>query len=219
MIACKTTIGYNPRAPTRAGTAKAHGEALGAEELKGRQGTKTRHLSGAVFGCPDDVLNAWRDVGSRGAAARKEWESRMSTLIQTASATSSTAGCVHRAAVPRWPKPQEAHKKSLLGRRRRISRPATSYRACDRRDGRSAMPELICLGSADLTGSTNNRGGNLARLDFKPGLARGATSGTGSASTVWRHPERNRGARDLPPSGATFLVFADYCPPRSGWRR
>src|ERR1700732_2020785 len=32
MIACKTTIGYG--APTKAGTAKAHGEALGADELK-----------------------------------------------------------------------------------------------------------------------------------------------------------------------------------------
>ncbi|MGN1289671.1 MAG: 1-deoxy-D-xylulose-5-phosphate synthase N-terminal domain-containing protein, partial [Bradyrhizobium sp.] len=32
MIACKTTIGYG--APHKAGTAKAHGEALGADELK-----------------------------------------------------------------------------------------------------------------------------------------------------------------------------------------
>src|SRR4029078_944363 len=31
-IACKTTIGYG--APNKAGTAKAHGEALGADELK-----------------------------------------------------------------------------------------------------------------------------------------------------------------------------------------
>jgi transketolase len=33
LNACKTTIRYG--APTRAGTAKAHGEALGADELKG----------------------------------------------------------------------------------------------------------------------------------------------------------------------------------------
>src|SRR5204862_7818480 len=32
LIACKTTIGYG--APNKAGTAKAHGEALGADELK-----------------------------------------------------------------------------------------------------------------------------------------------------------------------------------------
>ena len=36
LIACKTTIGFG--APTKAGTAKAHGEALGADEIAGRQG-------------------------------------------------------------------------------------------------------------------------------------------------------------------------------------
>ena len=33
LIACKTTIGYG--APKQAGTSKAHGEPLGADELKG----------------------------------------------------------------------------------------------------------------------------------------------------------------------------------------
>ena len=47
LIACKTTIGYG--APTRAGTAKAHGEALGAEELKGAKQKLGISLD-AVFG-------------------------------------------------------------------------------------------------------------------------------------------------------------------------
>ena len=29
---------------------------------------------------PDDVLKAWREAGSRGAAARKEWEARFAEL-------------------------------------------------------------------------------------------------------------------------------------------
>ena len=33
LIACRTTIGFG--APTKAGTAAAHGSALGAEEIKG----------------------------------------------------------------------------------------------------------------------------------------------------------------------------------------
>src|SRR6266404_6942711 len=70
LIACKTTIGYG--APTRAGTAKAHGEALGAEELKGAK--EKLGISLEPFSVPDDVLTAWRAAGSRGAAVRQEWE-------------------------------------------------------------------------------------------------------------------------------------------------
>src|ERR1700752_3437679 len=76
LIACKTTIGYG--APTRAGTAKAHGEALGADELKGAK--EKLGISLESFSVPDDVLKSWREAGSRGAAARKEWEARMATL-------------------------------------------------------------------------------------------------------------------------------------------
>ena len=30
---------------------------------------------------PDDVLKAWREAGSRGAAARQEWEGRLGELV------------------------------------------------------------------------------------------------------------------------------------------
>src|SRR6202521_451039 len=72
LIACKTTIGFG--APTKAGTAKAHGEALGAEELKGAK--EKLGISLEPFSVPDDVLKSWREAGSRGAAARKDWEAR-----------------------------------------------------------------------------------------------------------------------------------------------
>ena len=54
LIACKTTIGYG--APHKAGTAKAHGEALGAEELKAAK--EKLGISADAFSVPDDVLNA-----------------------------------------------------------------------------------------------------------------------------------------------------------------
>src|SRR3954464_846430 len=76
LIACKTTIGFG--APTRAGTAKAHGEALGAEELKGAK--EKLGISLEPFSVPDDVLKAWREAGSRGAAERKAWEGRFAEL-------------------------------------------------------------------------------------------------------------------------------------------
>src|ERR671931_1976919 len=52
MIACKTTIGYG--APNKAGTAKAHGEALGADELKAAK--DKLGISQEAFSVPDDVL-------------------------------------------------------------------------------------------------------------------------------------------------------------------
>src|SRR5579883_1617815 len=64
LIACRTTIGYG--APHKAGTAKAHGEALGADELKGAK--EKLGISLDPFSVPEDVLKAWREVGSRGAA-------------------------------------------------------------------------------------------------------------------------------------------------------
>src|SRR5947208_3408469 len=76
MIACKTTIGYG--APNKAGTAKAHGEALGADELKAAK--EKLGISQEAFFVPEDVLNAWRAAGTRGAAARKEWQEAFATL-------------------------------------------------------------------------------------------------------------------------------------------
>src|SRR3984885_3111055 len=76
LIACKTTIGYG--APTKAGTNKAHGEALGAAELKGAK--ERLGISLEPFSVPDDVLKAWREAGSRRVVERQEWEARMTTL-------------------------------------------------------------------------------------------------------------------------------------------
>src|ERR1043166_3706460 len=72
LIACKTVIGYG--APHKAGTAKAHGEALGADELKAAK--ENLGISLEPFSVPDDVLQAWREAGRRGATARTEWEAR-----------------------------------------------------------------------------------------------------------------------------------------------
>ena len=108
LIACKTTIGYG--APTKAGTAKAHGEALGAEELKGAK--ENLGISLEPFSVPDDVLKSWREAGSRGAAAHREWEARFATL------SSRKRGEFERRLrherPPALAKVLRAHKKSLL---------------------------------------------------------------------------------------------------------
>src|SRR6202042_3100543 len=108
MIACKTTIGYG--APTKAGTAKAHGEALGAEELKGAK--ENLGISLEPFSVPDDVLKSWREAGSRGAGARKQWEERFATLSNRKRAEFDRRLRHERPAA--LAKVFKAHKKALL---------------------------------------------------------------------------------------------------------
>ena len=73
LIACRTIIGFG--APTRAGTSKAHGEPLGAAEI-----ASAREALGwpyAPFIVPDAILNEWRKVGTKGALANADWQSRL----------------------------------------------------------------------------------------------------------------------------------------------
>ncbi|MEO8928023.1 MAG: 1-deoxy-D-xylulose-5-phosphate synthase N-terminal domain-containing protein, partial [Caldimonas sp.] len=68
LICCKTTIGKG--SPNRAGTAKAHGEALGAAEVQA-----TREALGwphAPFVLPDEVYAQW-DAVARGRSAEAAW--------------------------------------------------------------------------------------------------------------------------------------------------
>src|SRR5262249_2537280 len=73
LIACRTIIGFG--APKRAGTAKAHGEALGAEEIAGAR--LALDWPYPAFEIPDDILSAWRANGERGRKDRAAWESRL----------------------------------------------------------------------------------------------------------------------------------------------
>ncbi len=71
LICCKTQIGKG--APTRAGTARAHGEALGADEVAAtRQGLGWDH---AAFEIPKAIYNEWNQCVS-GATAQQEWDTR-----------------------------------------------------------------------------------------------------------------------------------------------
>jgi transketolase len=73
LIACRTTIGFG--APTRAGTSKAHGEPLGAEEIAGAR----EKLGWAYepFVIPQPIRDEWRRVAARGAEAHAQWKQRL----------------------------------------------------------------------------------------------------------------------------------------------
>ena len=61
LIICKTVIGKG--SPNRAGTAKAHGEALGADEIKLTR--EALHWSAPAFEIPAEVYQDWGRQGAR----------------------------------------------------------------------------------------------------------------------------------------------------------
>jgi transketolase len=71
LIVCKTAIGRG--APSRAGTAKAHGEPLGADEIAATR--RALDWTHAPFEIPDDVTREW-DARGVGAALQYDWDAR-----------------------------------------------------------------------------------------------------------------------------------------------
>jgi len=201
MIACKTTIGYG--APHKAGTNKAHGEALGADELKAAK--EKLGISLEPFSVPDDVLKAWREAGARGAAAHKEWDEQFAQL-----------GSRKRAEFERrlrHERPQSlakalrAHKKALLENPLNIATRKSSEAAIE--VIAAAMPMEFVAGSADLTGSNNNKAKSAVGFAAKTPKGRFIHYGIrehGMAAClngIFLHG-------GFAPNGATFLVFTDY---------
>ena len=204
LIACKTTIGYG--APTRAGTAKAHGEALGADELKGAK--EKLGISLEAFSVPDDVLKAWREAGSRGAAARQEWQARFDELGSRKRAEFERRLRHERPAS--LAKALRAHKKALLETPQNIATRKSSESAIEAIA--AAMPMEFLAGSADLTGSNNNKAKSAVAFSAKTPKGRFIHYGirehgmAAAMNGIFLHG-------GFAPNGATFLIFSDYARP------
>ena len=204
LIACRTTIGYG--APSKAGTAKAHGEALGADELKGAK--QKLGISPEAFSVPDDVLKSWREAGSRGAGMRSEWVARFAELGNRKRAEFERR-MRHERPIS-LAKALRAHKKALLEAPQNIATRKSSEAAIEAIA--AAMPMEFLAGSADLTGSNNNKAKSAVAFSAKNPKGRFIQYGirehgmAAAMNGVFLHG-------GFAPNGATFLVFTDYARP------
>jgi transketolase len=204
LIACKTTIGYG--APTRAGTAKAHGEALGADELKGAK--EKLGISLEAYSVPDEVLKAWREAGGRGAAERKAWEARFAELGPRKRAEFERRLRHERPAS--LAKALRDHKKKLLETPQNVATRKSSESAIEAIA--AAMPMEFVAGSADLTGSNNNKAKSAVAFSAKTPKGRFIHYGirehgmAAALNGIFLHG-------GFAPNGATFLIFTDYARP------
>ncbi|MEL6234242.1 MAG: transketolase [Pseudomonadota bacterium] len=200
LIACKTKIGYG--APTKEGTAGAHGAPLGDSEI-----ASLRDIYGwshAPFEVPSDVKSAWESAGSRGAADRAAWEARLAALSPGRRAEFARV----MAGVP----PKKLEKTVAALRTRLIAeKPEIASRKASEialAEINAVMPETLG-GSADLTGSNNTRTPDLGI--FAPDNRKGRYvhygirehGMAGAMNGIALHG-------GLVPYGGTFLVFSDY---------
>lgn len=200
MIACKTIIGFG--APNKQGTSATHGAPLGDEEI-----ALTREAIGwdaAPFEMPQDVLDAWRSVGSKGASTHKAWLGRVSGLDQAMQDTlvKPLGGDVKAALAAAV---IEAKRKFVEGGKSLATR-VSSKEALD--EILPAIPGMIG-GSADLTGSNGTKtkqykqinrdmfDGNYVHYGVREHAMGAVMNG------LYLH------GGFLPYSG-TFLVFSDY---------
>jgi transketolase len=204
LIACKTTIGYG--APHKAGTAKAHGEALGPEELKGAK--ENLGISLEPFSVPDDVLKSWREAGARGAAARQEWDARYAELGPRKRAEFERR--LRHERPPALAKAFKDYKKALLETPLNVATRKSSEAVID--VIAEAMPFEFLAGSADLTGSNNNKAKSAEDFSAKTPKGRFVHYGIrehgmcAALNGIYLHG-------GFAPNGATFLVFTDYARP------
>lgn len=203
MIACKTIIGFG--APKKQGTSKAHGEALGAEELEAAK--KALGIPGGAFEVPADVLKSWRDYGKAGAAAHAEWKMRYGALSERKRSDFDRRQ-IH--GVPaKLDKAILAHKKALIAEPQTVATRKASELALEAII--PVMPELV-MGSADLTPSNNTR--TKAAEDFTPKTPKGRYMRYGirehGMAAAMNGITLHGGFRA---AGGTFLVFADYARP------
>jgi transketolase len=212
LIVAKTHIGKG--SPNRANTAKAHGEALGPEEVK-----LTRESMGwphEPFLVPKDVYVDW-DARAKGAEAQAEWDKRFSAYR---AAHPDLAAEFSRRMKGELPKnfaqvtvdaAVAAHAKAETVASRKASQLALEAFT-------AALPEMLG-GSADLTGSnlTNTKSTPPLRFDLAGDVKRT------DDGKIGRHI--NYGVREFGmaavmngislhggyiPYGGTFLTFSDY---------
>lgn len=191
MIDCKTTIGFG--APTKAGSEKAHGSPLGAEETK-----KTREKLGwehEAFVIPQDIRESWLKAGKRSAEISAKWHEKFRDVNKDLP-KDFAAKVKNFADKLATDKPKQATRKS--------SQQVLEFLTAE-------IPQLIG-GSADLTESV------LTKTSSTKAISKDDFSGRYIHYGVREHA---MGAimngialhSNFIPYGGTFLVFCDYMKP------
>jgi transketolase len=200
LIICRTTIGQG--APTRAGTAKAHGEALGADELAATR--KALGWNYAPFEIPDDITAMWN--ARTPARSGRRMERTLRRVPQGLSRAS------RRIRAPPVRRPARGLRAGREQARRRCERESRNRRLAQSQPVRDRSVRTRAAGNARRLGRPHA---------FQPDLVEGRAAAHGGGTG--RHI--SYGVREFGmaaimngitlhggflPFGGTFLTFSDY---------
>lgn len=203
LIICRTQIGYG--LPTRQGTAKAHGEPPGEEELRGAKERLGWPLE-PMFYIPEDVLTFYRKAVEDGAAAEAAWQQQFEAYRRAYPEQAAEFERRMQGRLPEgWDKDLPVFDPDPKG----LATRAASGKVLNVLATR--LPELMG-GSADLTPSNNTWMNCATAFQAENPIGRYLHFGV---------REHGMGAivngmalyRGIIPFGATFLVFSDYMRP------
>ncbi len=195
VISCKTIIGFG--SPNKSGKSSAHGSPLGEDEINLVR--KKLKWNFAPFEIPEEILHAWRQIGSKGNKEQEKWKKKVNNkknkLYDNSSQLFNNIFLDAKAKAINNPTPTATRKSSedilnLLTEK---------------------VPELIG-GSADLAGSNNTK--TKSQKIIKPGNFSGSYIHYGvreHAMCAIMNGIALHGS--LIPYGGTFLIFSDYCKP------
>jgi transketolase len=201
MIACRTIIAFG--APTKAGTAAAHGSALGKEEIAG-----TRERLGWTsppFVVPADMVEAWHKVGQRSNDASAAWRDRLAQSSKRAEFEALQSG-----------ETPKAVRDALAALRAKFAseapKTATRQASGSVLDALAPIMPALIGGSADLTPSNNTKAKSQKVVDrdhFDGSYIHYGIREHGMAAAMNGMAAHG----GIVPYGGTFLVFTDYCRP------
>ena len=203
LISCKTIIGFG--SPNKSGKASSHGSPLGDDEISLVR--KKLKWNNKPFEIPQEILDDWREIGSKGETLENEW-------IKTINKTNPKIIIELN---------KNAEKLNLDDLKDLIqqekdkhfkSKPSLATRQCSMaaiEKISASLPQLIG-GSADLSGSNNTKTNNSKIINSKNfngnyihyGVREHGMAAVMNGLALYG---------GIIPYGGTFLIFSDYCKP------
>ena len=203
IISCKTIIGFG--SPNKSGKASSHGAPLGEDEInlvRKKLGWKSK-----PFEIPDNILNAWREIGLKGNDLEKKWKTNLEN--KSAKIKNELERLIKGDLSLNFDKVIGDEKLKFFQ-----TRPKMATRQCSSSVISAitdVIPELVG-GSADLSGSNNTKTENSIVINAKNfsgnyihyGVREHAMGAAMNGLALYG---------GLIPFGGTFLIFSDYLKP------